>query len=133
MFGLIGGFFIFLFFIFIFYKNIFSFSKFTEIYTWSPRCQAVGTFLQKFSRKICARTPQARPRPPGQARRTGRCLRSCSLVALRAARLRCCTAARVRRAAGLQGAACTPSCRGGQDLPLLHRCRGRGPRPPPTA
>ena len=57
---------VFLFFIFVFYKNIFSFSKFTEIYpgrpaagrpgpgrgaagTWSPRCGAAGAFLQKNS------------------------------------------------------------------------------------
>ena len=26
--------------------------------TWSPRCGAAGVFLQKFSRRICAKTPR---------------------------------------------------------------------------
>ena len=57
--------FLFLYFLFsFFYKNIFLFSKFTEIYPGcraagirSPCCVAAGAFLQKFSRKICAPAP----------------------------------------------------------------------------
>ena len=58
-------FFLFLYFLFLFfYKNIFLFSKFTEIYpgrpaagTQLPRCGAAGAFLQKFREIFCRKVP----------------------------------------------------------------------------
>ena len=64
---LAGGFFIFLFFIFVFYKNIFSFSKFTEIYSGRPTAGRGAPERQSFSAKNF--TKNLRPALGGPAAR----------------------------------------------------------------
>ena len=66
------AFFIFIFFNFVFYKNIFLFSKFTEIYPGRPTAGRQGLFYKKFRRKFASGSLEDRsPRsgaagPPGQ-------------------------------------------------------------------